>query len=48
MDQDAAYILIIQEKLENLEEAIDSSLQFGTFISKTVVSWFDYSVISMM
>ena len=48
MDQDTAYILIIQEKLENLEEPIDSSLQFGTFISKTVVSWFDYSVISMM
>ena len=48
MDQDTAYIMVIQGLLENLEEAIDSPLQFGTFICKTVVSWFDYSVISMM
>ena len=40
--------MVIQGKLEILEEAIDWPLQFGTFICKTVVSWFDYSVISMM
>ena len=48
MDQDTAYIMVIQGKLEILEEAIDWPLQFGTFICKTVVSWFDNSVISMM
>ena len=48
MDQDTAYIMVIQGKLEILEEAIDWPLQFGTFNCKTVVSWFDYGVISMM
>ena len=48
MDQDTAYIMVIQGLLENLEEAVDWPLQFGTFICKTLVSWCDYSVIFVM